>query len=350
MPAEWAPHEATWVSWPHNRDTWPGCFEQAEAAFVEMVAALAESEPVHVNVLDDEHAAAVGGLLRNRVPAAGTVLHAIPTDDAWIRDHGALFVTRVIRAAGTAGTAGAPAAPGIPARIAIDFDYNAWGGKYPPYDRDQRVARAMAGAIGAPCVHVPIVAEGGSVDVDGSGLLLTTEQCLLNPNRNPSLTRAGIEAVLRDTLGIDGVIWLGGGIAGDDTDGHVDQLTRFVAAGAVVTAVEPRHDDANFEPLARNRERLEAYRHADGTGLTIVDLPMPDPLYYRGERLPASYANFYIGNECVLVPAFDCPADRAAAGILAHCFPSRRIVPIDCRALVVGLGAVHCLTQQLPSA
>lgn len=332
MPPEWAPHAATWLSWPHNRETWPDGLEGAEAALAEGVAALAEGESIHINVQDAAHAAHVTALLAGRVPRERLVLEPIPTDDAWVRDHGAIIVRD-------------PEGR----RVALDFRFNAWGGKYPPFERDDAVARRMAQAVGLECLSVDAVLEGGSIDVNGAGALLTTEQCLLHPNRNPGLGRADLEALLGRYLGARAVIWLGEGIAGDDTDGHVDDIARFVAEDMVVAAAERAAADVNYPPLQHNLQRLRAARLPDGRPLRVVELPMPAPLYRHGERLPASYANFYIGNRVVLVPVFDCPSDRVAAEVLAACFPGRRAVPIDSRALVVGLGAFHCLTQQVPA-
>lgn len=331
LPAEWAPHEATWLSWPHNRRTWPDGLEQAEAALVEAVAALAEGERVHINVCDAAHAAHVGRLLSSRAAPERLVLEPIPTNDAWCRDHGAIVVR------------------GARGRVALDFRFNAWGGKYAPFDLDDAVARRMAEALGLECLSLDMVLEGGSIEVNGAGTLLTTEQCLLNPNRNPGLARSDIEAALARYLGARQVLWLGEGIAGDDTDGHVDDLTRFVAEDVVLTAVEPDPADVNYAPLKENRSRLEGLRLHDGRPVRVIELPMPQPRYRGEARLPASYANFYIGNRVVLLPVFDCPQDRAAIDILARCLPGRRVVPIDARALVVGLGAFHCLTQQIPA-
>lgn len=333
MPPEWAPHAATWLSWPHNRDTWPGCFHGVEPAMGQVVAALAESELVRINVLDTDHERHVRQLLAATAPPERIVFHRIATNDAWIRDHGAIFVR----------------APGDDSLLALDFDYNAWGGKYPPYDLDQRVAGQMAAALDLPCVKPDIVLEGGSIDVNGAGALLTTSQCLLNPNRNPNLTQPEIEAILQRTLGVEQVIWLGDGIVGDDTDGHIDDITRFVAEASIVTAVEIERSDPNHAPLAANRRLLQDLHLQGGVRPEIIDLPMPDPVIYRGERVPASYANFYIANTVVLLPVFGCAADAAARAILGACFPGRRIVPVDCRTLVAGLGAIHCLTQQVPA-
>jgi agmatine deiminase len=335
QPAEWAPHEATWLSWPHNRDSWPGVFAGVEPAMVEFVRALGECEHVYINVQGAEHERHVGRLLSTAIAPERLKLYRFPTNDAWARDHGAIFVTRA--------TAHEP-------RLAVDFDYNAWGGKYPPFDLDRLIGRQMADALGVPRYAKPgIVLEGGSIEVNGEGALLTTEQCLLNPNRNPSLTRAEIERLLRDSFGVDEILWLGDGIEGDDTDGHIDDLTRFVSPRTVVTVVESNRADPNHAPLAANRRLLDTLR-LGGKPLTVVELPMPTPQYLETQRLPASYANFYIANGAVLVPVFGCPADEAACSILKDCFPGRRVVPIDCRVLIAGLGALHCLTQQVPAA
>jgi agmatine deiminase len=335
MPPEWAPHEATWLSWPHNPDTWPGCLEAVEAPMLDVVAALAEVETVHINVLDEQYAQHLRSLLEPRVARGSVQLHRIPTNDAWCRDHGAIFVL-------------AEAASDAPV-LALKFGYNAWGGKYPPYDLDQAVAGQMADVLGVPCVEHSMILEGGSIEVNGLGVLLTTEQCLLNPNRNPDLGREEIESCLRSAFGVTQIVWLGAGIEGDDTDGHIDEITRFVGPRAVVTAIESNPDDPNYAPLQGNRRRLERLQLEGGQALEIIDLPMPEPLFYRGERLPASYANFYVANGLVLAPMFGVAADATASGVLADCFPGRRIVPIDCRHLVVGLGGLHCLTQQVPA-
>jgi agmatine deiminase len=277
----------------------------------------------------------VQSLLDGRVNRDSIVFHRFPTNDAWCRDHGAIFVTRE----GGAATERA---------LALDFRFNAWGGKYPPFDLDDAIPGKMAAALGVPSYAVDMVLEGGSIDVNGRGALLTTEQCLLHPNRNPDLDRATIEQNLRDTLGVRQIIWLGDGIAGDDTDGHVDDLTRFVAENTVVTVVETNRSDENYAPLAENRERLNEVRLTGGRRLNVIELAMPKLLEFRGDRLPASYANFYIGNTAVLMPAFNDPADAPNRQVLARCFPGREVVAIDCTDLVLGLGTFHCLTQQVP--
>jgi agmatine deiminase len=332
MPPEWAPHQGTWLSWPHNRETWSGCLSEAEAALTLAVAALAESETVHINVLDAAHRTAVAARFAKTVAPGRVQFHLIPTNDAWCRDHGAIF-----------------AFDSNDALVALDFRFNAWGEKYRPFDADDAAAARMADALGVRTVRVDRVLEGGSIDVNGAGAVLTTEQCLLNPNRNPQMTRHDIEAMLARYLGTPDVCWLGDGIVGDDTDGHIDDLTRFVDETTLVTVVEPNTRDANHAALAENRKRLDELRLTDGRALSVVELPMPSPLIHgdRG-RLPASYANFYIGNDVLLLPVFDAPQDAQAIDVLSNCFRSRRVVPIDCRALVVGLGTLHCLTQQVP--
>lgn len=335
--AEWEPHEATWLTWPHCQDTWPGVVlaEVVEPAYVAMIGALRGGEAVHVCVLDDDHAAHVAERLRqsNIQSGEGTPvrLHAVPTDDEWVRDYGALFVVD------DAGE-----------RVATDWVFNAWGGKYDRTERNNTVPEAMAALHGAERVSFPIVLEGGSVDVNGAGLALTTESCLLNPNRNPGLGKAEVERYLFDGLGVTETIWLGDGIAGDDTDGHVDDMTRFVGRRTVVTAVEPDPDDANHGPLAENLERLRAWRGRDGRGLEIVELPMPPALFHEGERLPASYANFLVGNAATLMPSFGVPQDDAAAAVLQRVL-RRPVARIPARDLVWGLGACHCLSQDVPA-
>jgi agmatine deiminase len=334
MPPEWSPHQATWISWPHNTDTWASSvLEAARDAMTAAVVALAGQERVFINVQDEAMAEAVERRLAGRVPPERVSLERIPTDDAWVRDYGAIIVRDPESPVGFA---------------ACDFDYNAWGGKYPPFDRDQAVAKRMAERLGLPRLVCDLILEGGSVEVNGEGFGLVTEQCLLNPNRNPGRTRAEIEAVLGEFLGLDEVLWLGEGVVGDDTDGHIDNLARFFGTHRVLTIVEPDPADPNHAALADNLARLRKFRDRHGRRLEVVELPVPAAVMHGGTRLPASYANFYIANELVLMPVFGGANDDAARGILAACFPGRRIVPIDCRALIVGLGSLHCLTQQIP--
>ncbi|MBU6282280.1 agmatine deiminase family protein [bacterium] len=336
-PAEWERHDATWLAWPHKRDSWPGKFEPVPGIFVEMVRALSAGEHVEILVLSDAHGSEVRGLLRAaRVDPAAVRLHVLPTDDAWIRDHGPIFVQRE-RVDGQGTEIAATA-----------WGYNAWGGKYPPWDKDRLVSREIARRLGVPVFDGGMILEGGSIEGDGEGTILTTESCLLNPNRNPSLDRAGIERRLRDFLCADKILWLGDGIVGDDTDGHVDDLTRFVAPGRVVTVVEDDPADENHRPLRENLERLRGMTDARGRRLEVIELPMPRPQLEQDQRMPASYANYYVGNAAVLVPTFDDPADARALGVLSDAFPGRKVTGIRATDLVWGLGAFHCLSQQQP--
>ncbi|MBD3674114.1 MAG: agmatine deiminase family protein [Planctomycetaceae bacterium] len=335
MPAEWEPHQATWLSWPHNRESWPGKIEAVWPRYAEMVAALARSEPVHINVNDEELERDARRFLQQAGAEGEIHFHHFPTNDAWCRDHGAIFVTR--------SGADNPL-------VAIDWDYNAWGGKYPPFDLDQQIPGRMARELGVPSYKGGMILEGGSIEVNGDGLLMTTESCLLNPNRNPDLTRPQIEQRLRDCLGVETIYWLGDGIVGDDTDGHIDDITRFVGRQKIVTAVEADSEDDNFVPLRENLERLREFRTPDGESFEIIELPMPPAVVHEGQRLPASYANFYIGNRVVLLPTYRSARDEEAREVLQSCFPEREVVGIDCTDIVWGLGAFHCLTQQVPLA
>jgi agmatine deiminase len=335
MPAEWAPHRGTWLSWPHKEESWPGKFAPVPGIFTRMVAELAPHEEVHVNVLDEAMAAEVRGRLRQAgVPLDQVFLHRNPTNDAWCRDHGPIFIQR-----GSGGWV---------EQAVVDWGYNAWGGKYPPFELDDEIPVRVAEEFGLPLFQPGIVMEGGSIDVNGRGTLLTTEACLLNPNRNPRLGREDIERHLRDYLGVTHLLWLGDGIAGDDTDGHVDDLTRFVDERTVVTVVEEDPYDENFKALAENLERLRTMTDQDGRPLRVVELPMPRALHHEEQRLPASYANFYIANGVVLLPTYDPERDEQARATLQELFPTRRVVGIDCTDLVWGLGAFHCVSQQWP--
>ena len=332
MPAEWEPHAATWLSWPRREGiSFPGSYDRVMPAFRALVSALTESEPVCMNVCNDAHEAESRAVLRDVAPECITY-HQIPTNEPWCRDHGPIFLTR-----------------GKEPRLAVvDWDYNAWGGKYPPCDLDEVVPTRIAEAFGLPVYYPGIILEGGSIDVNGAGALLTTESCLLNPNRNPKFNRQQIEQKLRDYLGVREILWLGDGIEGDDTDGHIDDLTRFVGERSVLTVIEENRADSNFEPLQANLERLRKMK-VGGKPLEIATLPMPARIIREDLRLPASYANFYIANSSVLLPTFADPNDDAAIEALKKAFPKRKIVPIDCRELIWGLGTFHCLTQQQPA-
>lgn len=336
QPAEWEPHEATWLSWPHKEESWPGAFESVPDIFVEIARHLAASELVRINVDNEDTAARVGGMLeRSGVDLAAIRFHLNPTNDAWARDHGPIYVVRDFA--------------GERERAIVDWRYNAWGDKYPPYDLDDAIPGRIAAEFNERIFKPGIVMEGGALDVNGRGTLLTTESCLLNPNRNPHLNKEQIEEYLREYLGVSNILWLGDGIVGDDTDGHIDDLTRFVAPDTVVTAVEEDPADENYRPLIENLARLREMKDQDGKRLRIVELPMPGPVYFDSHRLPASYANFYIANRAVLVPTYRHKNDRRAIEVLQGLFLDRRVVGIDCTDLVWGLGAIHCVTQQQPA-
>lgn len=325
MPAEWEEHYGTWLSYPHNPDTF---FEKIEAVrdkYTDMIGWIAKGEVVHVNVNDESDEEDLWRRLEEKGIKENITIHRFPTNDAWCRDHGAIFV----RDTETGKL------------VATDWEFNAWGEKY-PYQLDNEIPKLMADYLGVERVEVGMVLEGGSIDTNGKGLFLTTESCLLNKNRNPQLSKEDIERNLRVCLGAQKVIWLKDGIVGDDTDGHVDDITRFVSEDTVITVIEEDKNDENYEPL------MENYKILKKTGLNIIPLPMPDPVYYRGDRLPASYANFYISNYAVIVPTFRCDKDKVAIEILQRIFRDRVVVGIDATDIVVGLGTFHCLTQQIP--
>ena len=343
MPAEWEPHAATWIAWPHNPDDWPGRFQPIPWVYAEIVRHLCTGELVHILV--DNAAARTRAqkvLADAHVPAANVRWHLWPTDRVWTRDSGAIFIrSREGKIAAT------------------DWKFNAWA-KYDDWKLDDKVAGRMAKDQGVPVWQpvargdngktVRVVLEGGSIDTNGAGTLLTTEECLLSDvqARNPGLTREQMEEVFVNYLGIEKVIWLKRGTAGDDTHGHVDDITRFVAPDTVLSAIEPNRADENHEPLEENLDILRTATDQAGNRLKVKTLPMPAPVVFRGQRLPASYANFYIANDAVLVPTFNDPNDRVAMNIIAECFPTRRVVGIHCVDFIWGLGAVHCMTQQQP--
>jgi agmatine deiminase len=332
MPAEWEPHAASWLSWPRREGiSFPDSFNRVLPALRAMVEALIESEQVCINICNGAHEAearaVLDGLSMERI-----AFYRIPTNEPWCRDHGPIFLTR-----------------NTDPRLAIvDWDYNAWGGKYPLCDLDEVVPTRAAQFLDVPVFYPRMILEGGSIEVNGAGALLTTESCLLNPNRNPSLGRAEIEQRLRDYFGIQEILWLAEGIEGDDTDGHIDDLARFVSEHTVVTVVEENREDENYQPLKENLARLSKMR-IDERQIEIIALPMPKKVVREGLRLPASYANFYIANSCVVLPTFTDPNDETALSILRKLFPDRRVIGIDCRELIWGLGTFHCLTQQQPA-
>ncbi len=337
MPAEWEPHAATWLAWPHNAETWRDHLSQVQAIYVQLIEALQTSETLHLLVNDEAAAAYVQAMLEQRgLLSPQVVLHPYPTVDAWLRDSGPIFVT-------SASNSSAPLA-------AIDWQFTAWGGKYPDMFPDNAIPQYVTAKLNLTRFEPKMVLEGGSIDVNGLGTCLTTEQCLLNPNRNPHLQRTDIERYLHDYLGVRHTIWLGEGIAGDDTDGHIDDIARFVGPKTVVCVLTDDPDDVNYAVLQDNYHRLQTARDQDGRRLEVIPLPMPGHIGPAAEPLPASYANFYIGNRVVLVPVYDHPNDAAALHILRRLFPTRRVIGIACEPLVWGLGAIHCITQQQPKA
>lgn len=334
MPAEWESHAATWLGWPHNVSDWPGKFPPIPWVYGEIVRHIAPGEIVRILVNSAAHQTQVTRILKKvGVDLARVDFLRFPTNRGWTRDFGPIFVRRDA------------------ARAIVRFRFNAWA-KYDDYKKDAAVAVRAAKKLKLPVIDGGIVLEGGSIDVNGRGSLLTTEECLLDPvvqTRNPGLSRYEIENVFRDTLGVTNTLWLGRGIAGDDTHGHVDDLCRFVNATTVVLCREDNPSDVNYRPLRENRERLQGMRLEKGAGIEIVDLPMPAPVFFNGQRLPASYANFYVANAAVLVPTFNDAKDRIALGILAELFSDRPVVGIHAVDLVWGLGTLHCLTQQEPA-
>jgi agmatine deiminase len=344
MPAEWERHEATWLAWPHNSEDWPGKSQTIPWVYAEIVRLLSTRESVHLLVNDrkaEQRALSIferAGAMLDRVS-----FHHWPTNRVWTRDSGPIFVR-----------------DGIGKTAVTNWKFNAWA-KYSDWQLDDQLPARVAGLLNLPAWEPSIeaengsmqrlVLEGGSIDTNGAGILLTTEECLLSEvqRRNPGVSREQLEQAFHDFLGIDQVIWLGKGIAGDDTHGHVDDITRFVGPETIVTAVEPNKRDANHEPLAENMERLKAARTLAGKQFNLVELPLPKPVIFRNQRLPASYANFYIANDSVLVPTFNDPNDRIALNILAEVFPEREVIGIHSVDLLWGLGTLHCMTQQQPA-
>ena len=333
LPAEWEPQRAVWFTWPQNADTWTPVWDEARATYETVIGHALRFQEVNLLVSTPELKAELEARLapvRAGKPHA-LVIHVCPTNDSWIRDYGG----QTVRETG---------ADGVVRPVLVSFGFNSWGGKYPPWDADNAVPDYMASHRGYARVDVPMILEGGSIDVNGEGLLLTTESCLLNPNRNPAYSKTQIEEALRQSLGARDVLWLESGIDGDDTDGHIDDLARFTDARTVVCAVESDPKDENFAVLRRNAERLHGYaaRH----GLRVHEVPMPGRQLRAGLRTPATYMNFLVLNGAVLLPVFDDPRDAAAIALFRDLFPGREIVPVDCRALVYGQGAIHCSSMQ----
>jgi agmatine deiminase len=334
FPAEWEPHRATWLSYPHaDSFSWPGTLPAIFPYYHQFIREISKSERVCINIQDS-------GLLemvKTELTLSGADLSKIdffihPTNDAWCRDHGPSFVVN---------------SKADPTRMVVSWKYNAWGEKY-PHDLDEKIPGLIAKKLNLPVIYPGIVMEGGAVDVNGNGTLLTTTSCLLNKNRNPLLKQAQIEDYLRDYFGVELILWLGDGIDGDDTNGHIDDITRFFREDGVLAVVEHDKTDPNHKPLKDNLKLLKTMRELHGKQLDIAELPLPPPVVYEGVRLPASYANFYLTNQSVIVPTYRCKEDDKAMSVLEECFPGRKVVGIDSMEIIWGLGSFHCLSQQEP--
>lgn len=334
MPAEWEPHEATWLAWPCNAEAWPGkSLERIQNFYLQIMEVLLEGEKVHLLIRDAAMEEEVRkALKRQHISDQEVHFHYVPAADIWIRDYGPVFIRS---AAGK--------------KLWCKWEFNAWGRKYEDYLCDNDIFSKKNALISYPCVETGVILEGGSVDVNGAGLCLTTEQCLLHPNREAGRTKQKAESYLRQYLGIEQVFWLKQGLEGDDTDGHIDNLARFAGQKVIVAAYQEDPSDRNYSFLHENWRQLKNYAaRSEFNPLTLVPLPMPGEVRIQGSLRPASYANFYICNQAVLVPVFEHPNDARAAAILKELFPKRRIVPISCSALIDGFGAIHCMTQQEP--
>ncbi len=334
FPAEFAPHEATWLSWPHKEASWPGKIESIYPNYSLFVKYLALSEKVRINIAND----AMQIFATQHLETAGVNMKQVeffmhPTNDAWCRDHGPAFLIN-------------PEA--VEKKVIVDWNYNAWGNKYPPFDLDDVIPTLIGKHFNIPVYHPGIVMEGGSVEFNGNGTLLTSTACLLNKNRNPHLSQGQIENYLYDYYGVEQVLWVNEGIIGDDTDGHIDDTVRFVNEDTVITVIEENRNDENYELLQSNLAQLKKMRLLNGKQLTIIELPMPGEIIFEDQRLPGSYANFYISNKHVIVPTFRCDRDEKSLQIIAGCFPGREVVGIDSTDIIWGLGSFHCLSQQEP--
>jgi agmatine deiminase len=336
FPAEWERHEATWLSWPHNKATWPGKIDSIYGAYSQFIKALTAGEKVCVNVNHMPMRAQAEKYLTE----AGTDLSRVqfflhPTNDAWCRDHGPAFLVRNSKE---------------DPKAIVDWNYNAWGGKYPPYDLDDSIPALIAKNYGIPRFFPGIIMEGGAVEFNGGGTILTTRSCLLNRNRNPHLTQEQIEYYLMQYYGADQILWLEKGIHGDDTDGHIDDLTRFINEDTVVTIMPRSVSHPDYSTLKANIKALESMRLPGGKPLNIIELPAPAPCFEENQLLPCSYANFYIGNSCVIVPLFEDAQDERALDILTQCFKDRAVTGLNSRDIILGLGSFHCLSQQEPAS
>lgn len=334
FPAEFEKHEAMWLSWPHKEESWPGKINRIYPNYCRFIKEVSKSEIVRINVADETmRQFAIGHLEKAGVDLSRIEFYFHPTNDAWCRDHGPAFLVN----------------PDVDIKkVIVDWGYNAWGNKYPPFDLDDVIPTLIGKEFDIPVFHPGIVMEGGSVEFNGKGSLLTSTACLLNPNRNPHLNQDQIEDYLRNYYGVEQILWVDEGIVGDDTDGHIDDTVRFVNEDTVLTVIEENKQDENHALLQHNLKQLKKLRLLNGKQLNIVELPMPDEVVYEGQRLPASYANFYIANNAVIVPVFNCDKDDKALGIIQDCFPERQVVGIDSTDIIWGLGSFHCLSQQEP--
>ncbi len=335
FPAEFAPHAATWLSWPHKEASWPDKIDSIFPYYAQFIKTVAQHEKVNINILDE----AMKAFASKHLQDAGADLSNIefffhPTNDAWCRDHGPAFLIN-------------PKAQ--QKKVIVDWGYNAWGNKYPPYDLDDVIPTLIGKHYNIPVFHPGIVMEGGSVEFNGEGTLLTSTACLLNPNRNPHLNQVQIENYLRNYYGVEQILWVEDGIIGDDTDGHIDDTVRFVNTDTVLTVIEANKQDENYELLQNNLKQLQQMRLLNGKQLNIIELPMPDAVIHEDQRLPASYANFYIANGVVIVPTFRCAKDDKALQIIQSCFSTREVIGIDSTEIIWGLGSFHCLSQQEPA-
>jgi agmatine deiminase len=334
FPAEFAKHDATWLSWPHKEASWPGKINSIYPNYCQFIKELTKGEIVRINVNDEAmKASAVEYLQKAEVDLNKVEFYFHPTNDAWCRDHGPAFLIN----------------PNKKEKAIVDWGYNAWGNKYPPYDLDDVIPTLIGKEFKLSVFHPGIIMEGGSVEFNDNGTILTSTACLLNPNRNPQLNQQQIEKYLCDYYGAEQILWIDEGIVGDDTDGHIDDTVRFVNEDTVVAVVEENKHDENCQLLQHNLEQLKQFRLISGKQLNIVELPMPDKIIYEDQRLPASYANFYIANHAVIVPVFNCKKDKVALDIIQQCFSNRKVVGIDSTDIIWGFGSFHCMSQQEPS-
>ena len=334
FPAEFAPHVATWLSWPHKEASWPGKIHTIYTPYVQFIKELTKGELVCINVVDEDMKTfAINHLQKAGVDLSKVKFFFHPTNDAWCRDHGPAFLINE---------------KARQKKVIVDWNYNAWGNKYPPYELDDVVPTLIGRSLNLPVFYPGIIMEGGSVEFNGAGTVMTSTACLLNPNRNPHLNQQQIENYLMNYYGADQVLWVDEGIIGDDTDGHIDDTVRFVNEDTVITVIEENKNDDNYALLQHNLKQLQQMRLLNGKQLNIVELPMPDELIYEDQHLPCSYANFYIANQSVIVPTFRSPKDDVALQIIGSCFPGREIVGIDSTDIIWGLGSFHCLSQQEP--